>query len=67
MSDFVDNEDELSASGTHHSINSHEVHVCSNVAVEHKMDELTGVILGLLYLAYMYLCVYEYVYECIFL
>ena len=33
VSNFVDNEDELSASGTRHSINSHEVHVCSNVAV----------------------------------
>ena len=57
VSNFVDNEDELSASGTRHSINSHEVHVCSNVAVERKMDELTDVILALLYLAYMCMCV----------
>ena len=67
VSNFVDNGDELSASGTRHSINSHEVHVRSIVAVECKMDELTGVILGLLYLAYTYLCVYVYVYECMFL
>ena len=61
MSNFVDDEDELPASDKRHDINSHKVHVCSNVAVECKINELTGVILAMLYKTYIYPCMYVYV------
>ena len=58
MSNFTDDEDELPASERCQDINSHKVHVYSNVAVKCKIDELTGVILAMLYI---YLCMYIYV------